>query len=84
MAFHRWWLALIGLLLTPWIGPHVDRYLPLGWLLVQAADGSADAAFWVVASILAAAGYGVWFLVLTLLAKALARARRVPGAVDRG
>jgi hypothetical protein len=41
MKAHRWWLALVAALMAPWIGPHADGYLPLGWVLLQARSNSA-------------------------------------------
>ena len=36
MQSHRWWLAIVATLLTPWIGPHIDKYVPVGSLPVLA------------------------------------------------
>jgi hypothetical protein len=69
LRFHRWWLSLAGALLTPWIGPHVDRYLPLGKLLFQARGESADAGFWILAAGLVAVAYGFWFGLLSVVAR---------------
>jgi hypothetical protein len=55
-------------LLTPWIGPHVDGYLPLVGVLVQARSNSADWAFWAIAGVLLCVAYGVWFGLLSLAA----------------
>ncbi len=33
MQTHRWWLAIVATLPTPWIGPHIDQYVPVGWVL---------------------------------------------------
>lgn len=76
MSIHRWWLALVAALATPWIGPHIDRYVPVGWLLFQAGAESADAGFWVIAGALLALGYAVGFLLLSGIAAGLSRRRR--------
>ncbi len=76
MKTHRWWLALIAALLTPWIGPHIDRYMPVGWLLMKVGTESADTAFWIIAGILLALGYGVWVLLLSGIAALLSRRPR--------
>jgi predicted metal-binding membrane protein len=75
MSIHRWWLALVAALLTPWIGPHIDRYTPVGWVLAQAADG-ADAAFWLIAGMLLVIGYALWLGVFTVLAALTSRRRK--------
>lgn len=62
---HRWWLALVATLLTPWIGPHIDGYLPLGMVLLRAAQEAPDAGFWVLAAILLAVDYALWFALLS-------------------
>lgn len=64
-------------LLTPWVGPHVDRYLPLGGLLLRARTESPDAAFWIIAALLLAVAYGVWFALLSGLSAWLARRREL-------
>lgn len=71
MSIHRWWLALVAALLTPWIGPHIDRYVPVGWLLLQAGADTTDAGFWIIAGLLLALGYGVWLLLLSGVAALL-------------
>ncbi|ACM20091.1 hypothetical protein Geob_1733 [Geotalea daltonii FRC-32] len=68
MSIHRWWLALVAALLTPWVGPHMDRYLPVGWVLIKASTETADAGFWVIAGVLLGLGYGVWLLILSGIA----------------
>lgn len=84
MSIHRWWLALVATLLTPWIGPHIDRYVPVGWLLLQADAETADAGFWILAGALLALGYGVWFLLLSgIAAWRSRRRRRHPGSSGR-
>lgn len=75
MWTHRWWLAAVASLLTPWPGPHIDRYLPVGWLLLQATDESADAGFWLLAAAVLAIAYAVWLLLLSALAACLSRHR---------
>jgi hypothetical protein len=69
MNAHRWWLALVATLLTPWIGPHVDGYLPLGWVLAQARSSSAGGGFWAIAGVLLSIAYGAWFALFSLGAR---------------
>lgn len=76
MKLHRWWLALVAALLTPWIGPHLDRYLPLGLVLLQSGAEDPDAGFWMMAGILLVLGYVVWWAVLTAIAAGLTHRRR--------
>jgi arginine exporter protein ArgO len=76
MLMHRWWLSLVAALLTPWIGPHIDRYVPVGWLLLQAGAETADAGFWIIAGALLALGYAFWFLLLSGVAAWLSRRQR--------
>jgi ABC-type Fe3+ transport system permease subunit len=73
---HRWWLALVAALLTPWIGPHLDRYVPVGWVLIQARAEAPDAGFWIIASVLLVLGYTAWALLLSAFAAWLSRTRR--------
>ena len=73
MRTHRWWLALVAALLTPWIGPHVGSYIPLGWILVKASDNSPEIAFWIIAAVLLSVAYLVWLGILTGVAALLAR-----------
>ena len=68
MSRHRWWLAFIATLLTPWLGPHVDRYVPIGWVLLQSRAESPDWGFWVIAALFLAVAYFVWFMLLTGIA----------------
>jgi len=42
MQTHRWWLAVVATLLTPWIGPHIDQYVPVGWVLFRARAEDVD------------------------------------------
>jgi len=62
---HRWWIALIAALLTPWVGPHLDRYVPVGWILIRAFAEAPDAGFWVLAGGLLALAYVAWVALLT-------------------
>jgi hypothetical protein len=78
MRTHRWWLALLAALLTPWIGPHLDEYVPLGWVLLRAPANSPDAGFWVLAGVLLAVCYLVWLAILSGFAALLTRRRREP------
>lgn len=48
---HRWWVAIAATLLTPWIGPHVDQYVPVGQVLFHAGTENADRGFWVIAAV---------------------------------
>lgn len=63
--------AIIGLLL-PFPGPHVDRYLPLGAVLLKGM-GDAPASFFLLAAVIlsvyTAVAYGVIVLVTFLLRK---------------
>lgn len=68
MKIHRWWLALVAALLTPWIGPHIDRYLPVGWVLLQVSAEKPDAAFWVIAGVSLCVAYAVWLVLLSVIA----------------
>lgn len=65
MSPHRWWLALIAALLTPWIGPHIDRYVPAGWVLIQASAEAPDPGFWVIGAVLLALYYVAWLVLLS-------------------
>jgi len=67
LARHRWWLALAAVLLTPWIGPHVDGYLPIAGVLLRATQEDASLGFWVLAGGFVGVGYVAWFLLLTLM-----------------
>lgn len=58
MQRYRYCLAIIATLLTPWIGPHIDEYVPLVLLVFRASREGADYGFWVIA----AATLGVAFL----------------------
>ena len=79
MHNHRWWIALVATLLTPWNLPHVHRYAPVGWVLLQARVGNADRGFWVVAAAAVGVLYMVWFALFSGIAAWFARRRR-----DRG
>lgn len=79
MQTHRWWLAIVATLLTPWIGPHIDRYVPVGWVLFQANTEGADRGFWVIAAVALGVIYLAWLVLFAGLAAWLARRRR-----DRG
>ena len=65
MKIHRWWLALVAALWTPWIGPHIDRFVPLGWVLFRAAAEETDLGFWVTAGVLLSIAYVLWLVLLT-------------------
>ena len=36
----------------PWLGPHIDSYIPLGYLIVQYGFFGADLGFYVMFSVL--------------------------------
>ena len=75
MKIHRWWLALVAALLTPWIGPHIDRYVPIGWVLLQAREETPDLGFWVIAGVLLCLAYVAWVVFLSVIAAWPARRR---------
>ena len=79
MQTHRWWLAIIATLLTPWIGPHIDQYVPVGWVMFQAGTEDADSGFWVIAAAALGVIYLAWLVLFSGLSARLARHRR-----DRG
>lgn len=78
MQTHRWWLAIVATLLTPWIGPHIDQYVPVGWVLFRAGAEDADRGFWIIAAVALGVIYLVWLVLFAGLVR-LARFRR-----DRG
>ena len=65
ISIHRWWLAFVAALLTPWIGPHSDRYTPVGWILTRAFAEAPEAGFWVIAGGFLVLGYLAWLMLLT-------------------
>lgn len=75
MQTYRWWLAIVATLLTPWIGPHIDRYVPVGWVLFQAGTEGADSGFWVIAAVALGIIYLAWLALFSGLAAWLARRR---------
>ena len=79
MQTHRWWLAIIATLLTPWIGPHIDQYVPVGWVMFQAGTEDADSGFWVIAAAALGVIYLAWLVLFSGLFAWLATHRR-----DRG
>jgi len=80
MQTHRWWLAIVATLLTPWIGPHIDQYVPVGWVLFRAGAEDADRGFWVIAAVALGVIYLVWLVLFSGLAAWLARRRRDHGS----
>ena len=82
MSFHRWWLALVATLLTPWLGPHSDAYVPIGWVLLRAGSESPDMGFWIVAGILLCVAYGLWLAVLSGIGWLVHRRRHRATAAD--
>ena len=77
MKRHKWWLALVLTLATPWIGAHVDTYVPLGWVVVRALKESPDIAFWIFAAVVLLVAYFVWVGILAGAGMLWARTRRV-------
>lgn len=75
MQAHRWWLAIVATLLTPWIGPHIDQYVPVGWVLFQAGAQDADRGFWGIAAVALGVLYLVWLVLFSWLVAWLARRR---------
>ncbi|MFC5302845.1 hypothetical protein [Azospira restricta] len=82
MQIRRWWLAIVATLLTPWIGPHVDRYVPVGWVLLRAGAEGADRGFWGIAAIGLGGVFLAWLALFSGLAAWLARRRRDHGRAD--
>lgn len=80
MQTHRWWLAIVATLLTPWIGPHIDQYVPVGRVLFRAGTEDADDGFWVIAAVALAVIYLAWLVLFSGLAAWLARRRRDHGS----
>jgi hypothetical protein len=79
MQTYRWWLAIIAALLTPWIGPHIDQYVPVGWVLFRAGTEDTDRGFWVIAAVALGVIFLAWLVLFSGLSVWLARHRR-----DRG
>lgn len=77
---HRWWAAIAATLLTPWIGPHVDQYVPMCQVLFQAGAENADRGFWVIAAVALVVIYLAWLVLFSGLAAWLARRRRDLGS----
>lgn len=75
LRFPRWTLALVATSLTPWLGPHVDQYLPVAWVLIRASR-NASGAFWMLAAAAGGIVYLMWLGVFTALAAWLASRRR--------
>lgn len=75
MRIRSWGLAIVTTVLTPWIGPHVDQYVPAGWVLWRGGVEDANKSFWIIA----AAGAGLVFLVWCTLFHWVA-GRVAPGA----
>lgn len=81
MRLRPWRLAVVAAVLTPWMGPHVDHYVPLGWVLVRGGAEGADRGFWVVAAGVVGVVFLAWFVLFRWLAARLGtrttgRARR--------
>lgn len=79
MQSHRWWLASVVTLLTPWIGPHIDQYVPVGWVLFQAGAEEVERSFWIIAAVVLGVIYTVWLVLFSALFAWLARRRRAQG-----
>ena len=69
----RWWLAAILTLLTPWLGPHVDDYLPVGYVVWHALGEGPGAFFWVLAGGVLLVVFFFWVAVLTFALRWLAK-----------
>lgn len=80
MQIHRWWLAIVATVLTPWIGPHIDQYVPVGWVLFLAGAEDADRGFWGLAVVGLGVIFLAWLVLFSGLAAWLARRRRDPGS----
>lgn len=76
MQIHRWWLAIIATLLTPWMGPHIDQYVPVGQVLLRAGTEDADRGFWIIAVSALGVIYLTWLALFSGLAAWLAHRRR--------
>ncbi len=76
MQPHRWWLAIVATLLIPWIGPHIDQYVPVDRVLFRAGTEDAGRDFWVIAAVALAVIYLAWLVLFSGLAAWLARRRR--------
>lgn len=83
MQTYRWWLAIVATLLTPWIGPHIDRYVPVGWVLFQAGIEDTDSGFWLIAVETLGVIYLAWLVLVSGLAAWIARCRRDLGNSSR-
>ncbi len=79
MQPHRWRLAIVATLLIPWIGPHIDQYVPVGRVLFRAGTEDAGRDFWVIAAVALGVISLAWLGLFSGLAARLARRRR-----DRG
>lgn len=79
MQTHRWWLAVIATLLTPWIGPHLDQYVPVARVLFRAVAENADRGFWAISAVALAVIYLVWLVIFSGFAALLARCQRDHG-----
>lgn len=77
---HRWWVAIVATLLTPWIGPHVDRFVPVGQVLFHTGAENADHGFWIIAAVALGVIYLAWLVLFSGLAAWLARHRRDLGS----
>jgi len=80
MQAHRWWLAIVATLLTPWIGPHIDQYVPVGRVLIRAGTEDTDRGFWMIAAVALGGIYLAWLVLFSGLAAWLARRRRDHGS----
>ena len=64
MRKHGWWMASIATLATPWMGPHIDRYIPIGRVLFRGGMEGAGSGFWTIAGVTLCLTYGVWLVLL--------------------
>lgn len=76
----RWWLAIVATSLAPWIGPHIDRYVPVGQVLFHAGAENAGHGFQVIAAVALGGIYLAWFVRFSGFAACLARHRRDLGS----
>jgi uncharacterized membrane protein len=72
MRFRSWLLAIVATALTPWMGPHVDQYVPVGWVLLRGGTEDADRGFWVIAPAVVSVVFLIWFVLLRWLAGSVA------------
>ncbi len=77
----RWLSAATAALLTPWIGPHVDQYVPVGWILFRSVR-DAPGEFWIIAAAACGAICLVWYALFSGMVAWFRRRRRDRGSSD--